>query len=157
MTKLTFDPASFMNQQVTGANDTKLIPVPVGEYAAVIEKVDLRSWVGKKDPSQAGVALDIIWSLDSAEVKKLLGRDKVTVKQGIMLEMTDAGQLDIGKGKNIGLGRLREAVGLNKPGKAFSISQLSGQFAKVSVGHRIDDRNPSDPAIFAEVQGVVSM
>lgn len=157
MTKLTFDPATFLSQQVTGANDTKLVPIPVGNYTAVIEKVEPRPWVSKKDPNMAGMALDVIWSLDDAGVKKLLGRDKVTVKQGIMLEITESGQLDTGKGKNVGLGRLREAVGLNKPGKAFSPGQLVGQFAKVTVGHRIDDRNPADPAIFAEVQGVVGM
>ena len=144
-----FDPAQFLEQTYTEANDTKTLPVPVGEYQAVIEKVDVRQWTSKKDPTQSGIALDVQWSIDDANVKSLLGRDKVTVKQGVMLELRDDGQIDFGKGKNAALGRLREAVNLNAPGRPFAFSQLNGQFAKIKVEHRIDGEN-----IYAEVKQV---
>ena len=147
-----FSPEQFLDMQVTESNDTKTIPVPVGEYTAVAEEVKCRQWQSKKDPSMSGLALDIKWSIDDAAVKELLGRDKVTVNQGIMLELTDSGGLDMGKGRNIGLGRLREALGLNAPGQPFSFMMVSGSVAKISVSHRIDGEN-----IYAEVKGVAKL
>lgn len=147
-----FSPEQFLDMQVTESNDTKTIPVPVGEYTAVIEEVKVRQWQSKKDPSQSGMTLDVKWSIDDAAVKELLGRDKVTVTQGIMLDLTDSGGLDMGKGRNIGLGRLREALGLNAPGQPFSFMMLSGRVGKVSVSHRIDGEN-----IFSEVKGVAKL
>ena len=105
-----FDPNAFLDMQLTDANDTKSIPVPVGEFVAVAEKVECRAWQGKADPSKSGLTLDITWNIDDASVKEALGREKVTVRQGIMLDITDAGGLDMGKGRNIGLGKLREGL-----------------------------------------------
>ena len=147
-----FSPEQFLDMQVTESNDTKTIPVPVGEYTAVAEEVKCRQWQSKKDPSMSGLTLDIKWSIDDPAVKELLGRDKVTVNQGIMLDLTDSGGLDMGKGRNIGLGRLREALGLNAPGQPFSFMMVSGRVAKVSVSHRIDGEN-----IYAEVKGVAKL
>lgn len=147
-----FSPEQFLDMQVTEANDTKMVPVPVGEYFAVVKDVKIRPWQSRTDSSKAGLALDIQWSIDDAGVKSLLDRDDVTVKQGIMLDMTDAGGLDMGKGKNVGLGRLREATGLNVPGQPFSFTMFTGRGAKVKVEHRIDGEN-----IFAEVKQVAKI
>lgn len=147
-----FNPDQFLDMQFEGQNDTKVVPVPAGEYTAMIEEVKVRQWQGKADPLKSGLTLDIQWSIDDPSVKELLGRDKVTVKQGIMLDLTDAGGLDMGKGRNIGLGRLREALDLNQPGRPFSFTMLTGRVARVSVSHRIADDN-----IFAEVKQVARM
>ena len=144
-----FDPNQFLDMQTTDANDTKVVPVPVGEYLAQVSEVKARTWTSKSDPTKSGVALDVQWEIEDANVKALLGRDKVTVKQGIMLDMTESGGLDMGKGKNIGLGRIREACGLNTPGQPFAASMLTGRMAKVSVTHRVDGDQ-----IYSEVKGV---
>lgn len=147
-----FDPAQFLDQQFTEANDTKTIPVPAGEYTAVIGDVKMRAWTSKADPSKSGLTLDVVWEVDDPGVKELLGRDKVTVKQGIMLDLTESGQLDMGKGRNIGLGKLREGVNLNAPGQPFAFSMLPGRLAKISVSHRIDGEN-----IYVDVKGVARL
>mgnify|MGYP006373107531 FL=1 len=147
-----FSPDQFLDMQVTESNDTKLVPIPVGEYVAVVSEVKARPWTGKSDPSKSGIALDVQWDIDDAGVKQLLGRDKVTVKQGVMLDMTESGGLDMGKGKNVGLGRLREACGLNQPGQPFSATMLTGRVAKVKVEHRVDGEN-----IYSEVKQVAKM
>lgn len=146
-----FDANQFLDMSVDGTMDTKAIPVPVGEYIAVIEKVEARPWASKTDASKAGVALDILWSIDDAGVKETLGRDKVIVKQGIMLDLTESGGMDLGKGKNLGLGRLRTALNMNQPGQPFAPSMLPGRVAKVKVEHRIAGED-----IFAEVKQVVA-
>lgn len=147
-----FDPAQFLDAQVTDSNDTKLIPIPVGEYTAVADKVDVRTWQGKKDPSKSGVTLEITWSIDDQSVKEALGRDTITVRQGVMLDLTEGGSLDMGKGRNTQLGRLREAVKLNVPGQPFAFSMLPGRLAKVKVEHRIDGEN-----IYSEIKSVAAL
>lgn len=146
-----FDPNQFLDLQITEANDTKTIPVPAGEFLAVVDDVKCRTW-NSKDGSKSGLTLDVTWSIDDAGVKELLGREKVTVRQGVMLDMTEAGGLDMGKGRNVGLGRLREATNLNTPGQPFAFSMLVGRPAKVNVSHRVDGEN-----IYAEVKGVAKL
>jgi len=145
-----FDPQAFLDSSITEANDTKVIPVPIGEYLGIIEKVVPRQWQSK-DGTQSGVALDLTWLIEDQDVKAFLGRDEVKCKQGIMLDILPSGALDMSKGKNIGLGRLREAVGMNKQGVAFSFQNLPGLTAKVSVKHRMTDDDT-----FAEVKGVTA-
>ena len=147
-----FNPDQFLDMQVTESNSTEAIPVPVGEYTAVIGEVKCRPWQKKDDPSVAGLALDITWELDDEAVKELLGRSKVTVKQGAMLDLTDSGGLDMGKGRNVTLGRLRDAVNLNQAGQPFAFSMLVGRIAKVKVDHRINGDQ-----IFAEVKAVAKL
>lgn len=142
---MSFDTESFLSASISGSNDTKVIPCPVGEYQAVIEKVDARQWQSK-DGTKTGVALDVTWLIEDQGAKAVTGREQVSVRQGIMLD-TVGGQLDMSSGKNIGLGRLREAVNLN--GDSFSFMQLPGQMAKVEVSHRVVGED-----VFAEIKKV---
>lgn len=144
----TFDPDTFMATSFTEANETKFATVPEGEYLAVIDKVEANTWQSK-DGMKSGLRLDVTWKIDDAHVAEVTGVASPTVRQGIMLDMTESGGLANGPGKNINLGRLREAVGQNTPGKPWSPQMLLGQPARVSVKHRIWEDN-----IFAEVKGV---
>ena len=148
---MSFDAQSFLDATVSSANDTRIIPVPVGEYMGIVEKVSPRQWQSK-DGTQSGIALDILWLVEDAGVKQALGRDTVTVKQGIMLDLTPGGGLDLSAGKNVGLGRLREAVGKNVEGQAFAFSMLPGLSAKISVSHRV-----SGEETYAEVKAVAKL
>ena len=150
-----FDPNTFLEMTTQESNSTVQTPVPVGEYVAFVEKVEARQWTKKDDPSVAGMAIDITWNIDDANVKALLERDKVTVKQGIMLDMTESGGLDMGKGKNVQLGRLREALGLNQPGQPFGFRMMEGRPARIAVGHRPDPKNAE--MIYAEVKAVAKL
>ena len=147
-----FDPNQLLDAQFTEANDTKTIPIPQGEYTAYAEEVKLVPWQSKTDPTNSGLKLQIVWSIDDSAVKELLGRDKVTSRQDIMLDMTETGQLDMGKGRNVGLGRLREALNLNTAGRPFAFTQIPGNAAKVLIAHRVVDDNT-----YAEVKGVARL
>ncbi len=142
-----FDPNAFLNATVTDSNSTEMTPVPEGEYLSIIEKVDVKEW-SSKDGSSSGLKLALVWDIEDDGVKELLGMKKITCRQDIMLDLTDTGQLDFGKGKNVTLGRLREATGLNTPGEPFAFSMLQGRLAKALVKHRV-----VDDKIYAEVRG----
>src|SRR5690242_15024447 len=101
----SFDPNVFLNQQFEEANDTKLTPPPVGEYPALSDKVDIVQWASG-DGTKRGLKAVILWDIQDDNVRQLLGRDKVLVKQDLMLDTTEDGSLDMSKGKNTRLGRL---------------------------------------------------
>jgi hypothetical protein len=144
----TFNPADFLNQTFDEANSTVSVPVPEGEFLAIADKVDLNTWQ-KRDGSASGLKLDIVWDIQDAELLAMLDRPKATSRQSIMLDLTETGQLDFGKGKNVQLGRLRAALDLNEPGKPFSFPMITGRMGKVSIKHRIDGDQ-----IYSEVKAV---
>lgn len=148
---MSFDPNTFLQQSFEGEASTKTLPVPEGEYPAIIDKVDIKTWQ-TKDGSNSGLKLELVWDIQDEEVKELLGRSKITSRQQIMLDLTEAGGLDLGKGKNVTLGRLREAIGKADPTAPFSFPEFQGLMAKVAVKHRIDGDN-----IYDEVRGTTKL
>ena len=148
---MSFDAQSFLDAAVSSSNDTKVIPVPAGEYMGIIDKVVPRQWQSK-DGTKTGISLDVFWLIEDQGVKEFLGRETVTCKQGIMLDTTPQGGLDMSKGQNVGLGRLREAVGKNTPGETFTFGMLPGLSARVSVAHRATDTD-----VYAEVKQVAKL
>lgn len=147
-----FDANAFLNQEITGALDTKYIPIPQGDYPAIITKLEGREQDNKNDPSKPWTVLDVTYQIEDAKVREITGLPAPTVRQSIFLEMGPDGRLDTSKGKNIPLGRLREAVGLNDPDKPFSFQQLMGQACVVSVTHTPKKDDPS--TIYSNVSKV---
>ena len=145
-----FDPNSFFEQVITEVGSTEAVPIPAGEYLATIDKKEVTTWQKKDDPSVSGLKLKITWSLEDQAVRDLLGRDKVVVSQDIMLDITETGGLDMGKGRNVELNRLRAAVDLNVSG--FSFHQLDGRMARVTVKQEQDKNDPQK--FYARVKAV---
>lgn len=132
----TFDPDTFMSMTSNESNSTKLEPVPEGEYIALIEDIKLRQ-AGDRYP------LDVSYLLTDPELAKSLGRDKITVRQTIWLDITSNGTLDHSKGKNVGLGKLRAALSMNEPGKPFSVNMLKGAGpVRIEVKQSPDKNDP---------------
>lgn len=143
-----FDPDSFLETSTEGAMDTQYKPIPVGEYAAVIEDIKLQSFPGK-DGEERHV-LNVIYNIIDSDLLAELERDKVTVRQSIWLDLTPTGAFDLGPGKNVGLGKLRAAVGQNHGSWAPRMLKGAGPLL-VNVGHR-PAKNSDE--IYAEVKSV---
>ena len=122
-----FSVEEYENVVIEGANETKATPLPEGSYSdVIIDSVRIKK-VKRNDGTEAPV-LEIIHHLTnpSEELKQLLGgRDKITVRQDIWLDVTETGAIAFGPNQNLGLGRLREAAGMNSA-KKFSFNQLVG-------------------------------
>lgn len=130
-----FDPNQFLSETIVGSNDTRYIPVPQGEYPAIIKSVAARQMPSKADPSKQVTVTDIVYEIDDSTVREVTGLDNPTVRQSVFLDLTPQGKLDMSKGKNIGLGKLRDALGLNDPSKPFSFADLPGRAAIIAVEH----------------------
>lgn len=146
-----FNPDSFMNSTSTEANDTQYTPVPEGEFQATIDKVEAKV-VGQETPRPI---LNVTWKTSDESVKNATGRAENSVRQTIWLDVTESGGLDFGKGKNVGLGKLRDALGQNKPGQAWAPGMLVGGVAKIKVKHSIDKRD--QVTVNAEVSAVTKL
>lgn len=152
----TFDQDAFLNQDVVGANDTQGIPIPEGEYRAILDKFGIQQFT-KSDSGEevTTTILNVTWLLDDQDgrIEAVTGRNKNNGRQSVFLDMTPEGGLDMGKGMNSGLGRLREAIGQNDPTKRWAFSMMKGQVAKVTVKHKKLD----DGAIVANVTKVSAL
>jgi len=132
-----FDPSAFLDATITEPS-TKRLPLPAGrDFVAIVGEVKARTWQGKADPTKSGVVMDVPLEVDlSAYPDVQIGATKVTLTDGIMLDLTEAGMIDNSPGKNGKLRRYREALNMNKPGDAFSFRAMQGRTIKVKISHR---------------------
>lgn len=153
MSEQTFDPQAFLDRTEKGAIDTSYEPIPEGEYQAQIgmAETDLNVRSGS-NANGTWMALDINWYIEDPQLEEQLGRKPIRVRQSVFLDLTESGGLDMSKGKNRQLGILREAVGQNQEGKAWSPRQLQGAVARITVGHRPNKEDPS--IVYDEVRRV---
>jgi hypothetical protein len=145
------DVKQFLNTQFKGAaSATTRRPVPIGEYKAVIDDVELEAFPGKKDPTKTYLRCTLKYSILDEAVKKQLEREKVVAVDGFLVDLTDSGDIDFGQDRNIKLGRVREATGCNKPGDEWSFPGFKGKIVKVKIGHEMYEGEPQ-----TRVQNVV--
>lgn len=153
---MPFNADDFMNTTVNEPMSTQTIVIPEGEYLARIgiEEADITFKDGnqKKDPSKTWVQATIRWEILDESLKARLNRDRVFVRQQFFLDFNDNGQLSTEEGRNVALGQIRAAVGLNSG--PFAFSQLRGAGpAMVKVTNRTDADDPEKK--YADVSRVV--
>lgn len=140
---MSFDPAAFLQNTIGDSLSTSYVVVPEGEYNATIGEVDDACFRQIETRDGPRVVLDVPWIIDDAAVAEITHRKENRVRQGIFLDVILDTQgrivgLDLAKGANVPLGRLRQALGQNKPGAPWSFGMLSGGSAVVEVTHSVD-------------------
>lgn len=141
---MNFNPEAFMAATITAALDTRRTPCPIGEYPAVVQEYKLKHGEIKNGDrvGETWAGVEVTYSIEDPGVKALLGLPKVTSRQMIMMDLTPEGGLDISKGKNIQLGKFREACGENDAARPFAFGMTVGKHVIVKVGHRLDKDDP---------------
>ncbi len=136
MNDSTFDPESFLDATLPGANSTKREIVPMGVYKASIGKLEVKGGNITKEGDNYGKpwrALNIQWLIEGQPINSVMEQTKVVVYDSVFLDLDDDGQLSMGKGKNVKLGKLREAIGLNNGPAQFRA--FEGRPATINVIH----------------------
>lgn len=141
------DYSHLLEQEINAPNSTAFEQCPEGEYIARLDDFELSTaeWTDKSTGQpRSAPTLRITWHILDEGVKAQLKMDQVRVQQDLFLDLDEAtGQLSTDKNKNIQLGRIRTAVGLNEPGQRFSLSMLKGSApATVRVTHQADKKDP---------------
>lgn len=138
--------SSLLDTVVGATLDTVIVPIPEGEYeftVAPLKAESIKQFVIKKGEN-AGTKLtrlDLILETSDPVVGEATGRDKSSVRHGIILDLNKMGQLDTGKGKNVSLGRMFDALGLDSA--TANISDFSGKSVKVVIKHVTDSTDSS--------------
>ena len=155
----TFNPDQFLQASYTEQTDTHALVCPEGDWRGQVSKLAVRTNKGKDGTDFT--SLDVIWEVIDDEARRLAGAEgttKLFCRQGSIIDLIDAGGskvFDFGKGKNVMIGRLREAFHQNQSGKPWAPNMLVGQIGVIKVKHRA---NPDDPeAPFADVKGVTEL
>ena len=133
MSKL-FDPVEAQNlmEMALEENATRRDPLPQGETTAQIMELKFSGGISQKTGNPWN-RMDCTLEISDPEyLSQIPGSpEKATTTLGIMLDMNN-GQIATGPNKNIRLGRLRAAAGVNgKP-----LSALPGQFIRITIGHK---------------------
>lgn len=134
-----FDPLQFVDMEINEAME-KRPPLPVQDYVAIIGEVTCVPWQSKTDSSKSGLRYVVPLKLQvPPEIKAnlKLATDTVQLTDSIMLDLNEGGGIDTAPGKNNGLRKYREALGMNKPGEPFSARRMQGQPILVKLEHEL--------------------
>lgn len=134
-----FSPDSFLDATTT-EESVKRPPLPAGrDFISNIKSIKSRTWQGKTDPTKGGIVVDVQHEFDLSaypEVRAALGGlEKVVITDGIMLDLTEQGNIDYSPGKNGKLRQYRDATGLNVAGQPFSIRMFEGRMVRARIKH----------------------
>lgn len=126
-----FNPDTFLDETFTEANSTRTVAAPDGQYFTFIREVKPNVIQTKNGERPV---LNVTHELvDCDEIKEALGREVITARQTIWLDLTDAGSLDFSEGKNVVLGKLRKALNQNTAGQSWSPRMLANDSFKIPV------------------------
>lgn len=129
-----FDPSEAQNLLDANleANATRRDPLPQGEAVAQISEIKFAGGVSAKTQKPWN-RMDLTLEITDPEYLSQLpdSPEKAVTTLGIMLDMNN-GQIATGPNKNIRLGRLREAAGVN----GRPLSALQGAFIRIAIGHK---------------------
>lgn len=131
-----FNPEVLMNCSVETSMSTFIPPWPEGEWVVTITKVDF------KQPKDNMVLMECTFETIEPDVVSITGINPSQTRYAVFLDLTDTGMLDTTEGKNVGVGKLREAVGQNVDGVPWSPALLVGQQLRAKSSQKADKDNP---------------
>ena len=138
-----FDAETFLDEDVGGTLSTERTLVPIGTYESCYIKgvKPQEGIIGKGDRTGEPWARMVFqWVIDDDAVRTELGKTEVVVSQGIMLDLDASGKLDTSKGKNIRLGKLRAALGINDGDVKWR--EFLNKPATLQIGHEVYKDSP---------------
>ncbi len=148
-----FDVQGFMQTVVDSASSTKYInPPDLDDAIGQIKKVDGREIVTATNPKQ--VVVDITFDMIDDRVKEHTHRENGNnARYSVFIDTTPGGGLDMGEGKNVKLGKLREAVGQNTPGEPWAFSMLIDKTCRC----KLVNRTAEDGQEYCDVKAVIPL
>lgn len=151
-----FDVASLKSASFDSGFSTQIKGFPDGDYLALTKKYALRP--AKSKSGEDLLWLDVVFEVDGGQaiptgetIQAVTGKPSVTARWSTSLEFTPGGTLDRSEGHNVGLGRLLEALGLNKG--SWNFEMLLNRPAKISTSCRRDETTGDE---FVDVKRVMA-
>lgn len=149
-----FDPSMFLNATTTEAS-VRRPPLPAGLVVmGTIQDLQIRKVQGKKDTTKTYTFMDVKIVVQVPLEYQADGPNKqppeITFTDGVSLDTTPSGGLDMSPGMNGKLRRYRESLDMNTPGVPFSPVQMIGRQIAVKIKHE-----PFEGEMYDRVDSVV--
>lgn len=146
MNPSAFNPDVFLQTNYEEPTSTASVLLPKDDYVGIIKELVPRQVQGTKDPSKYYLFLDFQVEIGTPpQLREELGRDISRIRHSVSVELVEGSNaIDMSKGKNVQLGRIRDAAGQNESGKSWSPAMLNNAMVKVSV---IQDPSEKDPQV----------
>lgn len=125
-----FNPEQFAAMTITDSNSTTLPLIPEGEYQGYI-----KSGAFKQNPKTGFPIYEATIVVDDPRAREATGMQEPTARFAAFIDLAN-GNLDMSEGKNVNLGQLREATGLNKAGQPFSFNMFAGKPLQFKIVHK---------------------
>lgn len=139
-----FNPDIFLQTNYDAPTSTVTALLPKDDYVGIIKELVPRQVQGTKDPSKWYLFLDFQVEIGTPPaIREELGRDVSRIRHSVSVELVEGSNaIDMGKGKNVQLGRIRDAAGQNEPGKPWNPAMLNNAMVKVSVVQEPSEKDP---------------
>ncbi len=146
---MAFDVQSFMQTIVDRSTSTQYVnPPDLDDAIGIVKKTDGHTFT--KDGGTEQVVLDVTFDIIDPRAVAKTGRESGNLaRYSVFLDLV-GGALDMGEGKNVKLGKLREAVQQNIPGQPWAPSMLEGKTCRCKLVNRKSD----DGAEYCDVKAV---
>lgn len=146
---MAFDAKAFASATLDTPLSTSIVPCPEGIYTAVIDgDGDIDDWFRevkwtdkKTGNERTAQSLRIPFKITDSGVQTALKRETVIVPYDIFLDLTKEGRLDSSEGRNVKLGQIFAALGMNGPGASIMNLRGAGPLM-VKVSQRSDTKDP---------------
>lgn len=163
MTSDVFSADDFLNMAVEGVGSLVVTPIPQGNYLALIGQDDnsIRFSASDRTDGKPGKYYMLSVTFDLVDDQGLIraqidGRDPKHTESYFVDMLEQPGQrpqLDMGKGKNVKLNRLREALGQNT-GAPWQPSMLRGAGpVQIQIGIQPDKRDKTTARNYIKAVG----
>lgn len=144
MNPSAFSPDIFLQTNYQETTSTVASLLPKDTYVGIIKDLVPRQVQGTKDTTKWYLFMDFNVEIGTpAALKEELGRDISKIRHSVGVELIEGSNaIDMGKGKNVQLGRIRDAAGQNVSGQAWAPGMLNGAMVKVDVTQEPSDKDP---------------
>lgn len=158
-----FNAQQFIKSTVSGASSTRYAVIPEGDYSLMLDQrnLDVEKWFTEQTASKgpnAGntfITCEVPVEIVDQTLRDKMGQEHVYSRYRFIVDTNAAGEIDMSEGKNVKLGRLREALNQNDKNVPWDPSMLAQASSVMFKGHLKHSPNKDDPqAPFSEISRV---
>jgi hypothetical protein len=136
MSNTVFNAEMLLNAAASKSFMTFIPPLPEQEFIFTVTKVEF------KNPKDGVIVCELQVETADPVAIEATGMNPAKAKYSAFVDLTDQGMLDESDGKNIQLGRIREALGQNVPDVPWTPSMMLGGQFRGKISHKPDGKNP---------------
>ena len=140
-----FNVDAFLNSATAAPLSTERKLIPPNTYQASVAAIDVKSGTIEKgdNAGKPWARLDVTFEIMDQAVRDFTLRSKVVLTHGVMLDISEDGTgIDNREGRNVNLGKLYQALGMNEAGA--NPRMAVGRVCQVRVDHGSYNGNPRE-------------